>query len=118
MANPITILRDKAAWDAYCADGRASLATWTPPEYPCAVVVSWMAPAFFTVDHARTLIGLVALDNRGAKSLDTHYFRHVEKCDGDCNGPDNEPTCAGQWGNPHGHPRMARVVPNVNGGER
>ena len=52
------ILRDKAAWDAFCADARAALAKWTPPGYPCAVAVLWATPAFFTLDDARTLVAL------------------------------------------------------------
>jgi hypothetical protein len=68
MSQQVTILRDEAAWRAYCADGRASLATWTPTEYPCAVVVSWMTPAFFTLDHARTLLALAVDARKAVKS--------------------------------------------------
>ncbi len=108
---PIAELAKMAASDPQCEDGGYDCVVCggpfsvpddlepTPLCDPCAQTAA--------VRLAKHIA--VILDSRGTKSLDTHYFRHAEKCHGDCNGADNEPTCAGQWGNPHGFPTMCRA---------
>lgn len=51
------------------------------------------------VRRARVALSVrAALRDPPPKSLDTHMFMHALKCQGDCHGADDEPTCAGDWG--------------------